>query len=146
LLGAMVAPAVQVLPAAKANSVAEVPATTKLPKTKLAVPVLVMRALRVVLLPNTAEKSKAVLLMLNTGAAADALPTTATDTGLGLGSTPEATKDSNSDARRLPTPPLAPGANCKVKVQLPPAGITRLTQDSATTTKSAALVPAKLRL
>jgi hypothetical protein len=145
LLGANTKPAVQVLPVAKLNSDAAVPLKIKLAKAKLAVPVLVMTALRVVGAPTTVAKPRAVLLMLNTGAAAAALPDTAIATAAGLGSPPVPVKLKPSDALRVPTPPLAAGANCKVSVQALPAGIKRLAQDSATTTKSAALAPTKLR-
>lgn len=116
------------------------PEKTKALSDRLAVPVLVMTALRVVGDKTTALKLRLLLELLNTGAGNSAVPLMAVLKVTGLGSVPKPMKLTNRLAERVPAAPLA-GVKRMATVQEPPPGMTRVAQDSLPIWKSAALVP-----
>ena len=118
--------------------------------TRLALPVLLRVAL---LLPTTTAVKPSVVqgldvpqAMPNTGAGALARPEKLAVCAPGATSLPLAVKVSARLALRVPAPGALVGLNCSVMVQAPPAGTVAGAQDSAVMLKSAALVPASVRL
>jgi hypothetical protein len=136
---ATVPPAAQVLEGAKLYSPAKPPPRVNAVKLSGALPVLLMVVLAVLGVPTTAEKAKALLPRLNTGAATVAVPDRPTLVGRGATAPPVNVKPRLP--LRAPAPAAACGVNCSVSVQLPPEGTLRVAHDSLVMPKSKELVP-----